>query len=133
MQVNLSAAWESYRRGEFERAARLGEVALTHDPDQPDALHLVGLVALRARRSSAGRALIGHAVAARPSQANYHASLAEAWSGSRTARPRRRLLSRAACRLKPDRPEYHYNPRIVADVPRRCRRRDQPPGAEPSG
>jgi Flp pilus assembly protein TadD len=78
MPVNLSAAWESYRRGDFERAGRIGEAALADDPDQSDALHLLGLVALRRGDPHRGATLIGQAVAVQPAEAKYHASLADA-------------------------------------------------------
>ena len=108
MPVNLSAAWESYRRGDFERAARVGEAALAHDPNQADALHLMGLVALRRGDPLRAAALFDQAVAVRPDEANYHASLAEACSALGQV-DRAIECCQAACRLKPDRPGYHYN------------------------
>jgi tetratricopeptide (TPR) repeat protein len=108
MPVNLSAGWESYRRGDFERAARFGEAALADDPDQSDALHLLGLVALRRGDPRRAESLVGRAVAVQPTEAMYHASLAEVCRA--LGQIDRAIDScRAACRLKPDRPEYHYN------------------------
>ena len=108
MPVNLSSAWESYRRGEFERAARAGEAALADDPDDPDALHLLGMIALRQGDPRRAEALINRAVAVRPDEAAHHASLAEVCAALGQAH---RAIDgfRAALRLKPDRPDYHYN------------------------
>ncbi len=81
MGVNLSEALEHHERGDLEQAARIYEAALAEQPDEPDALHLLGLVALQ--RGEAGRAveLIGRAVSLRPNAAAFHADLAEAyWS-----------------------------------------------------
>ena len=108
MPVNLSAAWESYRRGDFERAASVGEAALAHDPNQADALHLMGSVALRRGDPLRAAALFDQAVAVRPDEANYHASLAEACSALGQV-DRAIECCQAAYRLKPDRPGYHYN------------------------
>ena len=108
MPVNLSAAWEFYRRGDFERAASVGAAALADDPNQPDALHLVGLVALRRGDPRKAEAMIGQAVAFRPSEAAYHASLAQVCQVLGQV-DRGIECCRAACRLQPDRPDYHYN------------------------
>ena len=108
MQVNLSAAWECYRRGEFERAAQGGEAVLAHDPQQSDALHLLGLVALRRGDPRRATELINQATAVRPAEARYHASLAEAWSALGQL-DRAIDCCQAAHQLEPHRPDYHYN------------------------
>jgi protein O-GlcNAc transferase len=108
MQVNLNAAWESYRGGDLERAARVGEAVLAHDPNQSEALHLLGLVALRRGDPRRAAALFGEAAAVRPAEPRYHASLAEAWSA--LGQFDRAVDScQAAYRLEPGRPEYQYN------------------------
>ena len=103
MPVSLSAAWESYRRGDFDRAARVGEAALADDPQEADALHLLGLVALRRGNPHRAAALFGQAVAVRPDEAKYHASLAEA---CRALGQVDRAIDcyRAACQLSPTGP-----------------------------
>ena len=108
MPVNLSAAWESYRRGDFERSARVGEAALAENPNQPDALHLLGLVALRRGDPRRAEELIGQAVAVQPAEAPYHASLAEACRALGKV-DRAIACCRVAYQLRPDRPDYHYN------------------------
>jgi tetratricopeptide (TPR) repeat protein len=103
MPVNLSEALEHHERGDLDRAARIYEAALAEDPDEPDALHLLGLVALQ--RGDAGRAasLIGRAVSLRPSEATFHANLGEAyWALGQIDRVV--ACCRAALRLEPDSP-----------------------------
>ncbi len=78
MPIPLTEGLESHRSGDLDRAARAYEAALVADPNNADALHLLGLVALQ--RGDAGRALtlIGRAVAMRPDDATFLAHLAEA-------------------------------------------------------
>ncbi len=81
MAVNLSEALEHHERGDLERAARLCEAALAEQPDEPDALHLLGLVALQRGEAGWAAELIRKAVTFRPDAAAFHANLAEAyWS-----------------------------------------------------
>ena len=108
MPVNLSAAWEAYRRGDLEQSARVGAAALAEDPKQADALHLLGLVALRRGDPRRAATLIGQAVAVQPAEATYHASLAEACRALGQV-DRAIDCCRVAFRLRPDRPDYHYN------------------------
>jgi tetratricopeptide (TPR) repeat protein len=108
MHVDLSEAWDCYRRGEFERAAQGGEAVLAGDPRQSDALHLVGLVALRRGEPRRAAELLGQATAVRPAEARYHASLAEAWSALGQL-DRAIDCCKTAHRLEPGRPDYHYN------------------------
>ncbi len=101
MPVDLSEALEYHERGDLDRAARIYEAALAENPDEPDALHLLGLVALQ--RGDPGRAvaMIGRAVAFRPDDATFHANLAEAWWGLGQL-DRVVECCRAALRLEPD-------------------------------
>jgi len=103
MSINLSEALEQHRRGHLDRAASAYEAALAENPDQPEVLHLLGLVSLQ--RGDAGRAvaLIGRAVALRPAEAAFHSGLAEAYWAS-GAIDRALGCYRAALRLKPDNP-----------------------------
>ena len=103
MPVDLSEALEHHERGDLERAALIYEAALAERPDEPDALHLLGLVSLQ--RGEAGRAaeLIGKAVSLRPGAAAFHADLAEAyWSLGRTDEVI--ACCEAALRLEPESP-----------------------------
>jgi tetratricopeptide (TPR) repeat protein len=103
MPVDLTAAMEYHGRGDLDRAARIYESALAEDPDEPDALHLLGVVALQ--RGDARRAveLIGRAVSLRPTVAIFHADLGEAyWALGQTDRVV--ACCQAALRLDPESP-----------------------------
>ena len=54
MPVSLSEALEEHQRGNLERASGLYQAALAEDPDHPDALYLLGLIAIQQGRSAAG-------------------------------------------------------------------------------
>jgi len=77
MPVDVSQAIEHHRQGHLEQAARTYEAALEEDPDRPDVLHLLGLVALQQGDPRRAGALIHRAVTLQPAEAAYHASLAE--------------------------------------------------------
>ncbi|MDR3636558.1 MAG: tetratricopeptide repeat protein [Isosphaeraceae bacterium] len=108
MPLDLSDALVKHRQGDLERAARVYEAALAEDPDRPDALYLLGLVALQ--RGDLGRAgaLMGKAVVVRPEEADYHAGLGEV---CRVAGQIERAVAccREAQRLRPDSPGHLCN------------------------
>ena len=79
MPVDLNEAMEYHGRGELSRAARIYESALAEDPEEPDALHLLGLVALQLGDPNRAVALISRAVSLRPDVATFHANLGEAY------------------------------------------------------
>jgi tetratricopeptide (TPR) repeat protein len=108
MPINLSEALELHRRGHLDRAASAYEATLAVNPDQPEVLHLLGLVSLQ--RGNAGRAvaLIGRAVALRPAEAAFHAALAEAYWASGAA-DRAIGSYHAALRLNPNNPAVLSN------------------------
>ena len=54
MPVDLSEAIEEHRRGNLEWAACVYQSILAADPDQPDALYLLGVIALAERRTRPG-------------------------------------------------------------------------------
>ena len=55
MPVELSEALEEHRRGNLEWAAAAYESILVADPDQPDALYLLGVIALQKAEPEAKR------------------------------------------------------------------------------
>ncbi len=101
MPINLSEALEHHRRGHLDRAASAYEAALAENPDQPEVLHLLGLVSLQRGNAARAVALIARAVALRPAEAAFHASLAEAYWASGAA-DRAIGCYHAALRLKPE-------------------------------
>src|SRR5262249_43191959 len=75
----LDTALALHQRGALDDAARAYQGVLAEDPDQADALHLLGLIAHQRGDSPRAVELIGRAVALRPGVAAYHANLAEAY------------------------------------------------------
>ncbi len=71
----LAEAVKRHNEGRLARAAALYARVLALAPDQPDALHLTGLLAHAAGDGDRARALIERAVAAQPRQAAFHNSL----------------------------------------------------------
>ncbi len=79
MTFDLSQALEHHERGDLDRAARIYEAILAVDPNEPEALHLLGLVALQRGDPTRAAALIGRAVSLQPADATFHANLGEAY------------------------------------------------------
>jgi tetratricopeptide (TPR) repeat protein len=100
----LARAVEHHRAGRLEAAVAAYEKVLAADPNNPQALHWLGL--LRNQQGDAARAveLMGRAVALRPSAPAFHVNLAEAY---RNLGELRRALGscRLALQLAPELPE----------------------------
>jgi tetratricopeptide (TPR) repeat protein len=108
MSADLSVAWEHYWRGDLERVARFCNAALVVNPDQHDALYLLGLVALQRGDPRLAATLIRRAIAVRPDEADYHVGLAEAyWALGELDRTV--SSCREALRLRPESPEILCN------------------------
>jgi tetratricopeptide (TPR) repeat protein len=108
MPIDLSVAWQHFRRGDLAQAARFCETGIAENPDRADALHLLGLVALQSGDATRAMALMGRAIAVRPDVADYHAGLAEVyWSLGQFER----VVGcyRDALRLAPESPEILCN------------------------
>ena len=71
----LEAARRFHEAGKWDEARGIYDQILSYLPDQPDACHLRGLIALRDEELGAAEALIGRAVAADPQVADYHGNL----------------------------------------------------------
>jgi tetratricopeptide (TPR) repeat protein len=74
----LAAALEHHRSGRIGRAAAIYRKILNKAPDNPDALNLLGVVALGEGRPERAVQLIGKAVAALPNFAEAHSNLGNA-------------------------------------------------------
>lgn len=108
MPQDLTEAVEWHQNGDLDRAARAYEAALAADPDDADALHLLGLVALQRGDAPRAAALIGRAAALRPGDATYLANLAEAyWALGDIDRVV--ICCRAALQLDPGNTAAHCN------------------------
>ena len=104
----LKAAMEMHRSGQLETAARLYEDVLSHDENNADALHWLGLLHHQAGDHAVAAQLIGRAVDLRPGNHLYHANLAEVHR-SLGEFERAAESCRAALALWPDYPEALCN------------------------
>lgn len=71
----LAEALGHHEAGRLVEAERLYRQILAVDPNQADALHLLGMVAYQVGRRDVAVDLIGRAVASRPSEALFHCNL----------------------------------------------------------
>ena len=104
--ATLAAAAEAeYAQGRLSEAEAICRGLLRDDPDQPEALHLLGRLALEAGDTALAQALIGRAIGRRPNAAAFHRSLGEVLQ--RTGRLEESLacLERALT-LEPDSAAY---------------------------
>jgi tetratricopeptide (TPR) repeat protein len=104
----LAAAVDYHQKGQFTSAARLYEQVLARDPQNADALHLIGVLRHQQGDHTAAAERIRDAIALRPSIPAYHANLAEAY---RALGQFERAVGccRSALKLWPDFPEAHCN------------------------
>jgi len=104
----LQAAVAEHRAGRLAEAERGYRGVLAAAPEQPDALHLLGLLTQQRGEPAAAEALIRRAIAARPEAAAYHGSL-----GATLAALGRHAEAVAAFRraveLAPRAAQAHYN------------------------
>ncbi|HEY0836146.1 MAG TPA: tetratricopeptide repeat protein, partial [Azospirillum sp.] len=99
----ISTALRHHRAGRLADAETLYRRVLDTAPEQPDALHLLGMVQAQTGRAEAGVALIRRAIARNPHTADYHVNLANILLA--TGRPGEAAASyRAALALKPAEP-----------------------------
>jgi protein O-GlcNAc transferase len=71
----LRLALEHQQHGQLAEAARIYQGILAKNPNQPDALHLLGTVAVMTGQAEKGIDLIGRAISINPSAAGYHNGL----------------------------------------------------------
>jgi predicted O-linked N-acetylglucosamine transferase (SPINDLY family) len=79
VESRLAAALERQRRGELEAAAEAYREILAETPEQPDALHLLGVVCFQQGNPGAAVPLIRRAIARNDAIADYHANLGAAY------------------------------------------------------
>jgi len=108
MEDPLNAALRLHRHGRLQDAGRIYQEILARDPDHPDALHLLGLLAHQTGRRERAAELILRSIRLRPDVPERHADLAEVWRAlGRFDEARASCL--AALRLRPDYPEALNN------------------------
>src|SRR5947209_8783348 len=108
MAADLAEAVRHHLDGRLSEAACIYQAILEHNPDDADALHLLGVVAHQQGDQARAGELIGRALALRPGEAPYYADLAEVYRA--TGQLERAVAScRTALALQPDSPEAANN------------------------
>jgi tetratricopeptide (TPR) repeat protein len=108
MPDNLAQALEQHQRGLLDQAARLYRQVLEVQPDHPDALHLLGVVAYQQGDHVRAAEWIGRAIARNPRAAAYYANLAEVYRA--LGQPDRAVACcQSALLLQPQYPEAANN------------------------
>jgi hypothetical protein len=74
----LHQAVRHHQQGRLDEAARFYQAVLVVQPDHPDALHLLGVVAHQKGDHAGAAEPVGRAIAGNPGDAMYRANLAEA-------------------------------------------------------
>ncbi|HVT87919.1 MAG TPA: tetratricopeptide repeat protein [Tepidisphaeraceae bacterium] len=75
----LNLGRQHQQAGQFQKAEQIYLQILQQVPNQPDALHLLGVVAQQVGRIDMAIELISRAIAGNPKAANYYSNLAEAY------------------------------------------------------
>ena len=109
MQDVLKAAVSLHHAGKLAQAAALYQNVLATEPENAEAMHLLGVLSHQQGAHARAIELISRAVAHRPNNPAFHANLAEAYraawavrAGSRLVQDRHRLeagLPRSAARI----------------------------------
>jgi tetratricopeptide (TPR) repeat protein len=108
MQNALFTAMEMHRSGQLEQAVRLYQAVLAREPENAEALHLLGVAHHQQGDNAQAIKLIGRAVALRPNAPAFHANLAEAYRACGQFE-RAAGCCRTALQLSPAYAEAHCN------------------------
>ncbi|MEP7275321.1 MAG: tetratricopeptide repeat protein [Betaproteobacteria bacterium] len=104
----LDDALAHHRAGRLAQAAEIYRQALALAPDDPDATHLLGVVAFQQGNDSEGATLIGRAIGLNPAKPEYHHDLGDVFRAQ--GRGNEAVESyREAIALKHDLHESHVN------------------------
>jgi len=102
----LEAAVQQHQAGRLAEAQALYQRVLAEQPDQPDALHLLGVLAYQLGRNDVALSLVRRAVALNPAAPHFQTNLGEILSA--TGRFDEAIAAyRAAARLAPMSPTAH--------------------------
>src|SRR6478672_11989175 len=91
LQPTIDHAIRLHQAGRVGEAERIYRQVLAQDPGNPDALHLLGLIAHHARHPAPAIELITRAIASDPEVALYHMNLSRVYRGA--GRPADALVS----------------------------------------
>ena len=105
---------KEHTQGNLAAAASIYKAVLAENPDDVDALHLLGVVAVQCGQAADGVALIGRAAGLRPDDPTIHANLAEAY---RALNDGRRVVEccRKSLDLDPTNANVHCNLAIALE------------------
>jgi tetratricopeptide (TPR) repeat protein len=101
----IQRGWAEQQAGRLSSAKTLYEQALKIEPRHPDALNLLGVIALQGGQPEEAAQLIGRAIRVQPSNPGFHANLAQAFLAVRRFADARDAFRRAA-RLDPRNPQF---------------------------
>ena len=104
----LQAGLKHQQSGQIDQAKALYEQVLSREPNQPDALHLLGLIAVMQGRRPQAIELIRRAIASRSDVAAFHVNLGNVLAESHDLAGAA-VAYDAALRLDPSLPEVHNN------------------------
>jgi protein O-GlcNAc transferase len=107
-ELTVAAGLQRHQAGQFAEAEAIYRQVLAHNPNDSDALNLLGVLALQANRLDISLDLISRALAVDGSVANYHTNRAIVLE--RMGRGDEAMQSHLqALRLQPNSPEVHCN------------------------
>ena len=104
----LTIALQHHQAGRLDAAEEIYQRILQVEPDQPDALHFLGVLTAQRGRPEAAAAYIARAIVAKPNVAPYHLNLGLAYQASRKPNEAIACYQRAL-QLQPEFVEVHYN------------------------
>ena len=104
----IEKALSYQREGKLIEAERIYNEVLKINPNQPDAMHLLGMIACSNQNYDRAIKLINDAILLNPKEADYHMNLSSAyWGLKQTALAKSHL--KIAMQLNPNMSQAHYN------------------------
>ncbi len=101
LNATLNSALQCHKTGNLEQAEKLYRQVLSQSPDHPDALHLMGFLAIQKGKNEEAVILIEKAIEKKPNSAAFYANYAVALQN--TGRNEKAVMAgRKALELKPD-------------------------------
>ncbi len=108
----IETALSCQREGRLEEAARIYNQVLEIEPKQPDAIHLLGMVAFANQDYEEAVRLINEAVILNPTVSDYHLNLSSIYLASNQHALAKSHV-KVAIKLNPNMSEAHYNLGII--------------------